>query len=523
MARPLALRATPNPCCSRDHTGIRRTPDKLHQIPNAARHLQSALKLAPDDVLALEAFGALYLASGKANEDGGAKSADIFYKAAELARRKQRHDLALRMLRRCLGLRPEHSQAAALLERTLIEAKDWLALDELYQEWLSHLSGAPAVPLLIRRADLLDEHLARREEARQLYLEAAPHQGPSELAWQRLQKIYTDAKDYDALAALLDALCDQAPRDVSTDTLLQAAKVYRDELNLEERAAVYYYKVLEREPFNALAFEGYKEHWRRKHNWSHLRDLIAYQIDQASGYAHGDAPLSAAAFADEFVELADICERRLGDIDGAVDAWRKMGALYPDDPRPPKNIARIEKRTRMWDNMVRVQEAELAQATDPIKRLTQVYRDRQSNPRRAIELYHEILELSPDDIQATRALTMLYDRDGDFEQVVSMLRDQFERSRSKTERTSLLRRMAELWHHELGAPDEAIWACRQILETIPSDKEAMARLQQVLEDQERWNDLFELLGSELDKAPSPAHKARLMRSTARAVAADRRG
>src|SRR5690606_26610571 len=164
---------------------------------------------------------------------------------------------------------------------------------------------------------------------------------------------------------------------------------------------------------------------------------------------------------------------------------------------------------------------ELAQTTDPIKRLdilkrlTQVYRDRQVNPERAIALHHEILELSPEDIQATRALTMLYDRAGDFEQVVSMLRDQYERSRSKTERTSLLRRMAEIWHHELDAPDEALWACREILEAVPSDKEALARTQQILEEQERWLELYTLLEGELAKTPSPSAKVRLMQRMAR--------
>lgn len=494
---------------------------RLHQVPSAARHLQAALKLVPDDVLALEAFGALYLASGKAQEDGGAKSADIFFKAAELSRRKGNSAQALQLLRRCLGLRPEHSQGSALLERTLIEAQDWLALDELYRAWLTHLRGREAVPLLLRRAELLEEHLHRREEARQLYLEASSFQAPHETSWQRLLKLYTEGKDFYALAELLDRLSEQRPDEIGTDTLLLAAKVYRDELGLEDRAAVYYYKVLEREPFNAVAFEGYKEHWRRKHNWVHLRDLILYQIEQASERPLGESPLGEAAFADEFVELADICERRLGDIDAAIDTWRRMAAQYPTDPRPPKNIERIEKRTRMWDNMVTVQEAELAQTTDPIKRLdilkrlTQVYRDRQVNPQRAIELHHEILELSPDDIQATRALTMLYDRAGDFEQVVSMLRDQYERSRSKTERTSLLRRMAEIWHHELDAPDEALWACREILEAVPSDKEALARTQQILEEQERWLELYTLLEGELAKTPSPSAKVRLMQRMAR--------
>lgn len=490
-------------------------------VAAAARHLQAALKAVPDDVEALQAFGTLYLSSGKSDDDGVTKAADIFYKAAEIARRRGAKDRALKLLRRCLTLMPEHRQASAALENTLIDAEDWLALDELYREWLYHFDGEDSVPLLLRRAELLEERLHRREEARQLYEEASRYQAPEAESWHRLRDIYESSKDFHALATLFDAQLDHAPDEIPTETLQRAATVYRDELGLDERAAVYYYKVLEREPFNGVAFEGYKEHWRRKHNWSHLRDLILYQIEQAGEYEDDHSPLADPAFAEEFVELADICERRLGDIDGALDAWGRMTAEYPSDPRPQKHIARIEKRARMWDNMVRVQEAELERAVDPrkrldiLKRLTQVYRDRQVNPDRAIELYNEILELSPNDVQATRALTALYDRAGDFEQVVEMLRDQYERSRSNTERISLLRRLAELWHHELESPDEAVWACEEILHQTPGDREAMARLQQVLEEQDQHETLYEVLERELEQTGSAEARLKIMRRMAR--------
>lgn len=495
--------------------------EHFSDVAGAARSLQAALQAVPDDVEALRAFGLLYLASDRTSQDGITKASDIFYKAAELTRRRGDKEGALRLLRRSLHLAPHHSQASAALERTLIETEDWMSLDDLYREWSFHTSGADAVPLLLKRADLLDTRLHRREEARQLYEEASRFQQTDGEAWRKLERIYEGSGDYHALAALLDAEVERTPDTVSTETLLRAATVYREELGLEEKAAVYYYRVLEREPFNAQAFEGYKEHWRRKHNWAHLRDLILYQIDQATAHPPEQTPLGDPAFAEEFAELADICERRLGDIDGALDAWQRLRQAYPGDARPAKHIARIEKRARMWDNMVRVQETELGRTVDPakrldiLKRLTQVYRDRQVNPTRAIELYNEILHLSPNDIQATRALTSLYDRAGDHASVVQMLQDQYERSRSNTEKISLLRRMSELWHHELDEPDRAVWACEQILEIASADKEALSRLQQLHEEQERWPELLDALQRELSTAHSVDAKTKILRRMAR--------
>ncbi|MEM9463234.1 MAG: tetratricopeptide repeat protein, partial [Myxococcota bacterium] len=493
-------------------------------IPAAARHLQEALSLAPDDIDALRAFGVLYLHSGKSSakaSEGVRKAADIFYKAAEAARRKQRHDEAIKLLRRGLSLAPDHPESAASLESTLIDAQDWLALDDLYREWLLYDQGAESVPLMLRRADLLETRLHRRQEARQLFEDASRHEPPDGESWRRLEQIYADTGDVHALTSLLEARAERMPDQIPTPVLLRTANLFRDDLGNDERAAVFYFKVLEREPFNATAFEGYKEHWRRKHKWTHLRDLILYQIEQASAFEDQSSPLRDPAFAEEFVELADICERRLGDIDGALGAWQRMTGLYPQDARPAKAIARIEKRARMWDNMVRVQEAELARTVDPrkrldiLKRLTQVYRDRQVNPTRAIELYREILELSPGDVQATRALTALYERAGDFHQVSDLLREQYERSRSPTEQSTLLRRLAELWHHELGAPNEAVWACETILERSPADREALVRLQQILEEQGRYPELLGALQRELEQAGNKESKIKILRRMAR--------
>ncbi len=495
--------------------------EHLENVASAARHLQVALKAQPESVLGLKAFGNLYLGSGKATEDGMTKAADIFFKAAEIAQRTANHSDARKLLNRALQLRPNHDAASMLLEQTLAIAGDWLTLDALYHEWLSHLSGRGTVSLLLRRADLLENKLERREEARGAYEQASSHQSPDSDSWVALERIYAESGDYYALADLFERAADIAPDSLPPDKLLRAAQIYRDELGNDERAAVFYYKVLEREPFDPVAFEGYKEHWRRKHNWVHLRDLILYQIEQAGAYQGRDNPLTTPAFAEEFVELADLCERRLGDIDAALDAWHRMASAYPDDARPKEHIARIEKRTRMWDNMVRVQEAELERTSDPdkrieiVKRLTQVYRDRQANPARAIQLYHEILESHPGDVQASRALAALYDRTGDYAEVVKMLRDQYQQSRSNTERISLLRRMAELWHHELDNPDEAIWACEQILSHVAGDKEALHRLQTIHDERENHDALLSVLERELKLAATPEDKIKLLRRMAR--------
>src|SRR5690606_25223818 len=89
-------------------------------VPGAARHLQAAIKAKPDTLEALRGFGVLYLASGKASQDGMQKAAGIFYKAGELAHRQGDLREATRLFRRTLHHRPGDLDACSSLEGVLM-------------------------------------------------------------------------------------------------------------------------------------------------------------------------------------------------------------------------------------------------------------------------------------------------------------------------------------------------------------------------------------------------------------------
>jgi tetratricopeptide (TPR) repeat protein len=506
------------------HLRLAKIASEQHQdLASAARHLQSAIKITPTNLQALRAFGTLYLGSGKASDEGKAKASAIFLKAAQLARSGGDHAQSLKLLRRTLILMPNHFASGELFAELLAEQAHWMELDDHYRHVLTYAQGPQRTSTLLRRAANLDQRLQRREEARVCYEEAGQFQGADGEAWLALERIYRDSADWSALSTLLEWKIEQLGHSVSTASLLEAAKIFHHQLDDHERAALFYFKVLEREPFDAEAFEGYKEHFRQKHAWSALRDLIFYQIDQASDAAHHGlpSPLHAEGFTEEFVELAEICERRLGDVDGAVHAWTRMAQTYPHDARPHEHISRIQKRTRMWDNMVRVQEAELARTQEPrkrleiIKRLAQIYRDRQVNPQRAIELYSEQAYLAPEDGSAIRALTALYDRAGDHQQVLALLRQQYETAHNETERVSLLRRMAEIWHHEMAAYAEATWACEEILAVTGNDLEALHRLQLLAQESNDFELLVAALEREYKVTGKASGKAQILRRLAR--------
>jgi hypothetical protein len=91
----------------------------------------------------------------------------------------------------------------------------------------------------------------------------------------------------------------------------------------------------------------------------------------------------------------------------------------------------------MWEQLVAVLEKEAETAVDAraraeaLRRIAQVYRERQVHPRRAIKLYEEVLTLFPGDEDTLKALIELYDREGDDAGLAATMRRQLDLTAQK--------------------------------------------------------------------------------------------
>src|SRR5690606_5728649 len=129
----------------------------------------------------------------------------------------------------------------------------------------------------------------------------------------------------------------------------------------------------------------------------------------------------------------------------------------------------------------------------------QVYRERQVNPRRAIALYEEVVQLFPDDRGALKALGELYERDGDQEGLARTMRRQLDvEARAmgatdvqqpgarewpmarRSERLTALRRLMTMYDR-LGDTEGVTFACTGVLEILPGDRDSLDRMERALE------------------------------------------
>jgi golgin subfamily B member 1 len=118
----------------------------------------------------------------------------------------------------------------------------------------------------------------------------------------------------------------------------------------------------------------------------------------------------------------------------------------------------------------------------------------------AIEAFKSLLELVPGDAEALDRLARLTRLDGDHEMLVEVLRQQLAAADVESRRIAILRQIAALQEEHLGNAEAALSTWRQVLDSAPDDREALARVDALCVRAEQWTDLEAILGREAEVA-----------------------
>src|SRR5215470_11665853 len=219
----------------------------------------------------------------------------------------------------------------------------------------------------------------------------------------------------------------QTPASVLVDEILELATVAREHMGDRDRAAELLHQALGVDPTHEEALARYVDHFRERRDWRGLIDLMEFALDNAR-----DAGADGDDLVRRLEEIAQLAELRLGDIPRAIDAWQRIAELEPQSPKVAEALRRLSARAKMWEQLVASLENEVASAPTPsqrthvLKKMAQTYRERQIEPRRAIELYEQIVADNPDDDATLKALSELYEREGDDAGLADTLRRMLE-------------------------------------------------------------------------------------------------
>ncbi len=515
----------------------------------AANHLEEATKLDPTSLEIAEKLAEVYATpnfrDGDDRQPWRHKAGELF---VEVGRRRLTRDDAtgINYLRRAVGIDPHSKGTAGALEEALQKTSEWDELDRALRHRTAILTDPDErASVLRRRAALYRSQKPDRAGLIEVLTELLAYERPGSKISRELRELLREDQDWESMSRLMEAEINAMGQDPETPVddlvaeILELATIAREHQGDRDRAAELLHQALGVSPTHEEALARYVDHFRERRDWRGLIDLSEFALDNL---------IEAGAEPDEVVrrleEIAQLAELRLGDIDRSIEVWERIREYEPTSPKVAEAMRRLTARSTMWKQLVTQLEHEVATAVDPVirinalKKMAQTYRERQIDPRRAIELYEEVVVANADDEGTLKALMELYEREGDDAGLASSLRRMLELEErrllealrragrptepgkiewptaKRAERLTQLRRLALLYETRLADVDGVVYACSAVLDLLTGDRDALDRMERVLE---KAGDprLEQTLEYHAQSATSPAERAKLLKRLAK--------
>jgi tetratricopeptide (TPR) repeat protein len=435
-------------------------------------------------------------------------------------------EMAIRSYREVLDLDPQHSTSRRALERLYTRAERFRDLVALLEGDRAEVEGKEAIELSYRIGDLYENKLKEPARAVDQYADVLADQ-PTHLRAQEalgrllsepsqrqrvaglLEPVYTQQGAHVELARVLEVQLEElVERGARVAVLLRLGTIYERELRDVEAAFRALTRAVEADPADATA-----------------RAELA-RVAQAAGKLQERAALLEAVLPkvdDREIkkallrELSDLWDISVADPVRAIDAYARLIAADPEDPENVLPAARaLERLHTVAEDYpalaedLRKQidfEADVETKKTLLSRLAELCEKQLQSVPRAIAAYGERLALDSGDLPALLALERLYEAEGQWENLISILEKRDPVAENQDEARSLCRRIGETYEFKLKDTDGAILAYEEVISRFGNDRQTVVSLSRVYEATERWTELLETVQTELTLASEPADRA----------------
>ena len=422
-------------------------------------------------------------------------------------------DHALAVYEKMLELDAADLRSHRALDRHYAARERWRDLENLLGTRVGFASETEIAELEFRRADLRAGHLADYAGAldllEQIVRVAPNHEGARRLLEklvaipehrQRVAKIlepvYEASSAWARLAAILEVEREVVEGPAAGALLVRIADLQENKLQAKVAALATWRQVLAVDPGNPDALPEIERLGTTLERFSELVDVyqeLAFKRDATD----------IAGRADLLSRAAKLFAGRLGNRRAAIDVWKLVLALDPNDADiiAPAAAALETLYTETGDvaGLVKILAMQVRWAPSGATRKKILFRIAELQEKSltdmdaAVATLRSILEIDPQDRDAIAALESIFEAGSNHRQRVEMLRKRIDMAGDATARQELWRRVAGLLERDVGDVDEAIAACVSILDENPQDDPALETLARLYEQQGRHRQRLEII------------------------------
>ncbi|HEX3345484.1 MAG TPA: hypothetical protein VHS09_12960, partial [Polyangiaceae bacterium] len=359
---------------------------------------------------------------------------------------------------------------------------------------------AEKVALYTKAADLYVSKFANQAEAVKAYEAVLAIDPDNSQSVEYLRQMYEKRRDWEKLLGLQRREAEgMAPGADRAAKFLEIAKLATERVKKPEVCIDLWQEVLSNDESNADALGALAGLYERAKDFDKLAAVLERQAEITF-----DAPAKIQVL----TKLGTIYGERLNNDEGAVNAWRALLTLDPNDRRAQDALKKkylalgrwddlevFYAETGKWDEFIRVLEQQEAKETNaPAKisllfKIAQLWADKKQKLDRAAKAYEKVLELEADNLQAAEALIPIYTAANNGKALANAIEVKLGHEQDPPSKLELYREVAALYEGKVKDTQKAFDRYLSAFELFPADARTSEDVERAAKATSRWDEV----------------------------------
>ena len=450
----------------------------------------------------------------------------------------QQPDEAIARFKRVLELEPDDQEAILALDRLYQRQGYWEDLAEILRTRIMNAQDDELLELRLRLGGVYQEALDDAAQALETYQSILLEDPENPLAIERLEQMFMSGMAVTQVAAILEPyysarneheklisiyvqrleLLDD-PRDIY-DVWMLIAQTFLSELDDKTGALSAYGNALAQQPEEQHVVDEIMRLAEETGAWAEAAEKLADALE--SEHITDEAALRL------FYALATIFDRHLGLFEEAEASYLNVLQFDPGEPRALEALDRIYEGQGRWEELADILARRIEGLYDEDLivdlqfRRAQLFQGQLAELDKAVDTYHEILNLQPVHPQSLQMLAQIHYQRQEWQPLYDVLERQAEIQDDPDARAGTYAQMAQIAEEALERRDDAVELWNRVLQLQPDSIDALQELRRLYLGDERWSDLVGVLEREVELTHDPDEQLVLWESLG-TIWADRLG
>ena len=319
-------------------------------------------------------------------------------------------------------------------------------------------------------------------------LSLVPEHGGAMLALADFYRKLGQWKDLVAILSKLAEIEEDTGRKV--EALLALAEAFEVQLSDAGQATAAYEQALRCDERCLPAIDALERLHRRAQAWDRLADILGKKSQVVS-----DVDLAVKLR----LQVGELWENRLGDNERALEAYREVLSVDPQNLPALKALEQLYLKTGRTEDYLEVLEHQLEvtpadrERVGLYLRMAKVWEEQPGRADRAIECLLQALEIDRMQLGVYRDIERLFRAERRWDALVDIYRRHIQVETESQERTAIHLALGKLFEEELRDPDRAAESYNDILGFAPDHTEALKGLASIYEQTEQWDRAVETM------------------------------